>query len=304
METPIAFFIFKRPDTTRRVFETIRQVKPKQLFVIADGPRVDRPEESALCEATRNIIYQVDWDCDLQKNYATTNLGLIKRFKSGLDWVFENIDRCIILEDDCLPDPSFFRFCSELLKRYENDKNIFSITGHNHLGEWQSSKSSYFFANYFDCWGWATWRRVWENYDPEMQLWADPRSREKVRSVIADDQQFRNRAKVMDMAFNQDISWDYPFFFMSLLNEGLTITPSKNLIHNIGFGVGASNTKSKNDKRSKVVASKLNFPLVHPQSITVDREYDYLRYKKVWRRTAKGRVIQAMRSLKKRILQN
>lgn len=303
METPVALFLFNRPDTTRKVFEAIRQVKPKQLFVIADGPRVERSEEVALCKETRNIIHEIDWECDLQKNYATINLGLANRFKSGLDWVFENADKCIILEDDCLPDSSFFGFCTELLEKYEDDENIFSITGHNHFGEWQSSRSSYFFSNYFDCWGWATWRRVWQKFDLDMELWGVPEAKEKVRSVIADDQQFWNRARLLDLAYEGKInSWAYSFFFMSLYYEGLTITPSKNLIKNIGFNNNSSNTKNKNDKRSKVLTSELTFPLLHPSLTIVDRQYDYLRYKKIWKRTAKERAIQAMHSLKKKIL--
>lgn len=304
MKTSVVLSVFNRPKTTRKVFEAVREAKPNKLFIIADGPRRDRLGEAEECLAVRKIFDDVDWECQVLKNFSDVNLGLEKRIVSGLDWVFEQVDCAVILEDDCLPNPSFFRFCTELLEKYEDDENIFALTGHNHLGEWQTSRSSYFFANYFDCWGWATWRRTWQKFDSEMKSWGDLEAREKVRSTIADDQQFYNRARVLNMAYEGKVnSWAYPFFFMSLLHGGLTITPSKNLIQNIGFDDAASNTRNKNDKRGKVEAYELKFPLVHPTEIEADRQYDYLRYKKVWKRTFRKRALKTIRSLKKRIMQ-
>ncbi len=131
LKTPVVFIIFKRPDTTERVFEVIRQTKPTKLLVVADGARTDRPGEADKCAAVRAIIECVDWDCKVLKNYSEINLGCGKRVSSGLDWVFDNVEEAIILEDDCLPHPTFFRFCEELLERYRYDTRVSSISAQN-----------------------------------------------------------------------------------------------------------------------------------------------------------------------------
>ncbi len=129
LTTPVAFIIFNRPDTTSKVFEAIKQAKPKKLLVIADGPRINKPGEAEKCKQTRAITEQIDWDCEVLRNYSENNLGCRNRVSSGIDWVFENVDEAIIIEDDCLPNPSFFRFCQELLGKYRNNDEIFLISG-------------------------------------------------------------------------------------------------------------------------------------------------------------------------------
>lgn len=296
METPVVFFVFKRPHTTQRVFNVIRQLKPKNLFVVADGPRIGNHYDYQKCKEVRKIIENVDWDCQILKNYSEINMGLKKRFSSGLDWVFSNVEKAIILEDDCLPDPSFFQFCEEMLDLYEYDKRVFSITGHNHLGAWKTKRQDYHFSYYFNCWGWATWKRVWELYDVDMKAWMETEVKERVRDVIADERQFVNRAKLLDLTCAGKVdTWDYQFFFLCLMQSGFTITPSTNLISNIGFGEDATNTKNRNDNRIENKINSLTFPIRHPLSITVDREYDYRRYKKVWaKRQWKQLILKAL----------
>ena len=131
MKTPVAFLIFNRPDTTAKVFEAIRQAKPPKLLVVADGPRSDNPSEAEKCQAAREIIEQVDWECEVLTNYSDVNLGCKTRVSSGLDWVFDNVEEAIILEDDCLPHPSFFPFCEKLLDNYRDDKRIMDIRRNN-----------------------------------------------------------------------------------------------------------------------------------------------------------------------------
>jgi hypothetical protein len=131
LKTPVALIIFKRPDTTERVFETIRQAKPPKLLVVADGPRTDQPGEAEKCAATRAIIDRVDWDCEVLKNYSDSNLGCGLRPATGISWVFEQVEEAIVLEDDCVPHPTFFRFCEELLEYYRHDERIMSISGIN-----------------------------------------------------------------------------------------------------------------------------------------------------------------------------
>ncbi|MBE7382489.1 MAG: glycosyltransferase family 2 protein [Leptolyngbya sp. SIO1E4] len=298
LETPVVFIIFKRPETTQKVFEAIRRVKPKKLFVIADGPRHDRPQEPEQCAETRTIIDRVDWECEVFKDYSEVNLGCAKRVSSGLDWVFNQVEEAIILEDDCVPDVSFFRFCEILLAQYREDERVFALTGHNHLSEWKSEIQSYHFSHYFDCWGWATWRRVWQKYDLKMELWTQPDVKERVRAVIADDRQFLNRAKPLDATYAGEInSWAYQFFFLCLLHAGFTVTPSVNLIANVGFDANSTNTTDADDDRAKVKVGTLRFPLQAPKKEEADREYDYQRYKKVWETTFKSRVFRKIKKI-------
>ncbi len=173
IKTPVVVIIFKRTDTTEKVFEAIRLAKPPKLFVIADGPRADHPGEAEKCEAARAIIERVDWECEVLKNYSDTNLGCAKRVSSGLDWVFSNVEEAIILEDDCVPHLTFFPFCEELLEKYRYDTRIASISGQNVQFGRERTNYSYYFSRYNHCWGWATWRRAWQHFDFDMKLWPE-----------------------------------------------------------------------------------------------------------------------------------
>ncbi|MDJ0798483.1 MAG: glycosyltransferase family 2 protein [Calothrix sp. MO_167.B12] len=298
MKTPVAFIIFKRPDTTKKVFEAIRQAKPPKLFVIADGPRLDKPGEAEKCAATRAIIDRVDWDCEVFKNYADVNMGCKERVSSGLEWVFNNIEEAIILEDDCLPELTFFRFCEELLEKYRNDQRVMSITGTNLLGEWKSEIQSYHFSYYFSCWGWATWKRAWDCYDVDMKLWSMPEIKNRVRDIIADEKQYLNRKQHLDNTYNgKTNSWAYQFLFMCLAYSGFSVTPSVNLISNIGFTAEGTHTNSSHDERANMPTFPINFPLQPPLGIAVDREYDYLRYKKIWAETWQQKIRRTVKSL-------
>lgn len=154
------FPIFNRPDVTKKAFNEIRKVQPDILLVVSDGPSHHKQGEAEKCLETRAIIDQVDWDCKVLTNYSDVNLGCAKRILSGLDWIFGNFERAIILEDDCLPDPSFFPFCEELLERYKNDDRVMSISGQNSQFGRSRTSYSYYFSRYAHCWGWATWRRA------------------------------------------------------------------------------------------------------------------------------------------------
>ena len=171
MNTPVVFCVFNRPDVTRQVFEAIRQARPDRLFVVADGPRPDRPEDTAACEEARRIATAVDWDCEVRTNFADTNLGLARRMYSGVSWAFEQTEQAIILEDDCLPNSSFFRFCDELLDRFHDDKRLMSVCGESYQYRKTCAPYSYDFSRYAHCWGWATWRRAWRLYDHTMSHW-------------------------------------------------------------------------------------------------------------------------------------
>ena len=285
LNTPVAFFIFRRPETTARVFETIRQVQPPKLLVVADGANPDRPGEAELCDQTKDIINQVDWDCEVLTNYAPQNLGCRARVSSGLDWVFAEVEEAIILEDDCLPDLSFYPFAEELLNRYRHDTRIFSITGQNvQLGQ-QQGDYSYYFSRYTHCWTWASWRRAWQHYDLSMKLWPEVCDRHLLADILGDRQTLKVWQQTFQMCYEEKLNtWDFQWTFANFLQNGLNIVSQKNLVTNIGFGAGGTNTFDADSSYSNMTTSAVDFPLKHPPFVirdvradqfTQDTLYDY-----------------------------
>jgi hypothetical protein len=282
-KSPVAFFVFNRPLMTEKVFQRIREVRPPQLFVVADGPREGNGKDFELCAATRRIVSHIDWECQVEYDFSDSNLGCGLRVSSGLDWVFSRAERAIILEDDCLPDVSFFRFCDELLERYDADPRVMCIGGTNVLGTYQDGLLSYRFAySIGGVWGWASWRRAWRLYDYQIKAWAIPAVREKVGRVLHDDRIFRQKARSFDAALYRTWSgttWDWQWSFARIYNEGLTAIPSRNLVTNIGFGLKATHTRNPFDPLAALHAQSLPFPLRHPVTIACDREFDRKSYR-------------------------
>ncbi len=268
MKTPVVFIIFKRPQTTEKVFEVIRQAKPQKLFLIADGPRIDRPDEVEKCAAARAIVDQVDWDCEVLKNFSETNLGCGKRVYSGLDWVFEHVEEAIILEDDCVPHPSFFPFCENLLEQYRFDQRITSISGQNVQLGYRRTQYSYYFSRYSHSWGWATWRRVWRYYDFDMKLWQEVKSTNFLQNILMDSHVARYWTEIFERTYNEHINiWDYQWTLTCWLQSGLSIIPNVNLVSNIGFGADATHFKQKGNKTLYKPIEAMEFPLKHPPSV-------------------------------------
>ncbi|NJR57512.1 MAG: glycosyltransferase family 2 protein [Cyanobacteria bacterium CRU_2_1] len=291
MNTAVALLIFNRPDKTERVLESIRQVKPPKLFVVADGPRPDHPDDVHKCAASRSVIEQVDWDCEVIKNYSDVNMGCGLRISTGLDWVFDQEEMVIILEDDCIPQPTFFGFCEELLERYEDDERIMMICGYNPLTEWKSHQQSYHFSYISVCWGWASWRRAWKYYDFHMELWLEPEVKNRIRDVIGGQRNYLLVERIFDTVHAGKIdTWAFRWFFTRLSQSGLVVTSSTNLVENVGFGEDATHWKKKNAD-PKRLAQAMSFPLRHPLVVAPDRDYDNMRYKQ-WRGTLVDRSIK------------
>ncbi len=268
MKTPVAFIIFNRPDTTAKVFEAIRQAKPPKLFVIADGSRHGYSGEIEKCEATRAIIQQVDWECEVIKNYSNVNLGCGERVSSGLNWVFGQVEEAIILEDDCFPHPTLFRFCEELLEKYRYDCRIGSISGQNVQFGKNNSDYSYYFSRYNHIWGWATWRRAWENYDFEMKNWHDIKNNDELKKILVDKRRVYKWTQLFQLTYDKLINtWDYQWQLTCWLNDFLGITSSTNLISNIGCGSESTNTWNPNSKYANMQTEAMGFPLKHPKFI-------------------------------------
>jgi hypothetical protein len=281
MNTPVALIIFNRPDTTERVFTEIAKAKPPKLFVIADGPRTDHPDDVKRCAATRAVVEHIDWDCEVFRNYSDVNLGCGYRPASGISWVFEQVDEAIILEDDCVPHPTFFRFCEELLEKYRHDERIMQISGFNSLSGRSLTPYSYTFYRLFACWGWATWRRAWQYHDMEMKFWPLLRDTAWLLDIIGDHGAQGNWKKIFDDAHNRAASidyWDYQFLFACWAQNGLAISPATSLVSNIGFREDASHTKSANSACATIPVVEMKFPLRHPQYVVRDREADQLHF--------------------------
>ena len=308
MKTPVAFLIFNRLDTTEKVFEAIRQAKPPLLLVVADGPRAGRPGEEEKCAAVRAVIDRVDWDCEVLKNYADVNMGCERRVSSGLDWIFDTVEEAIILEDDCLPHPTFFKFCEELLEKYRNDERVMSITGTNLLKEWKSDIQSYHFSLYGHIWGWATWKRAWDYYDVENKLWSKPEVRNRVKDAICDRKQYQflNQRKFFEPAHPDKKSdlWDHQWAFAHLLYSGLSIVPSVNLVSNIGFTEEGTHAKKFDPSRANLPLESMDFPLRVPLGLVVDRGFDFARYEKFWKQSLSSRIIKKSKSLLSKVRKN
>ena len=270
MKTPIAFFIFNRPDTTAKVFAEIAKAKPSKLLVIADGPRTGREGEAENCAATRSVVDNIYWDCEVLKNYSEINMGCKRRVSSGLDWLFDTVEEAIILEDDCLPHPTFFKFCENLLSLYRHDERIMAISGDNFQFGNQRTEYSYYFSRYPHCWGWATWRRAWEHNDEEMKLWPNLQAGGWLEDILLDRQAVKYWKKIFTSAYNNRVdTWDYAWTLACWVQNGLTVLPNANLVSNIGFGSASTHTRGKS-RFSEMPVESMTFPLYHPPFIIRD----------------------------------
>lgn len=281
LKTAVLFLIFNRPDTTKQVFEAIRQAKPSRLYVAADGPRADKAGEVEKVEQVRRIATQVDWYCEVKTLFRGKNFGCRVAVSSAIDWFFENEEEGIILEDDCLPSQSFFWFCEELLERYRGDMRVMQICGSNFLNGWRRSNNSYYFSQYGPIWGWASWRRAWIYYDVGIKLWPEVKEEKIFLDFCDGKREMLFRLNLYDKVFAGKIdTWDYQWGFAKMINSGLSVTPNANLISNIGFREDSTHVTNSDSSFANMRVSNLHIPLRHPNFICRDRISDqkYLKY--------------------------
>lgn len=272
--TPVALLIFNRPDTTTRVFDAIAKARPSKLLVVADGPRSDRIGEEEKCRQTRAIIDKVDWECEVITNYAPHNLGCKLRVASGIDWIFEQVEEAIILEDDCLPEQSFFRFCDEMLDRYRLNERVSMVSGGNLQFGQQRGDASYYFSRYTHIWGWATWRRAWRYYDRDIALWPDFRNEGWLEQLFSTQGERTYWQNSFQWVYEGKLdTWDCSWTFAALTHGMLQIVPNVNLISNIGFGPEATHTHTIGI-HSNMPTQPMQFPIRHPKFVLVNEEAD------------------------------
>jgi len=234
-------------------------------------------------------------------NYSNVNLGCKRCISNGLDWVFDTVDEAIILEDDCLPHPTFFRFCEELLEKYRNDERIAMISGNNFLFGRKRTEYSYYFSRYPLIWGWASWRRAWDNYDVDMQLWPEIRDGGWLDDLLDNKKGVWYWNYIFQNVYKGKIdSWDYQWTFSCWIQSAMTIIPTVNLVSNIGFGSGAVHTKEEN-KFSNMLNKPITFPISHPPYILRDSVADYITEKTIF----SGKPLLKMgKSMLKQIIYN
>ena len=299
---PIIFLIYRRPELTRQVFARIREAKPRQLFVVADGPKNE--EDAEKCLNTRAVIEQVDWDCEVYKNYSDSNLGCRARVSSGITWAFSHVESAIILEDDCLPNLSFFRFCETLLEKYKDDERIMAVSGNNFQDGVLRNKYSYYFSKYPHCWGWATWRRAWQYWEFNPDKWTEFKTSNLLHSLCPMTRELKYWERIFDFVFYKGIpdTWDYIWTFSCWSQTGLTILPNVNLVSNIGFGKYATHTVQ--------TINIANLPtydideICHPPFVQVDCQADVYTFEKCFSPKIKffDRLKQKYAKLKKNFL--
>jgi hypothetical protein len=234
LNTAVLFLIFNRLDTTERVFEVIREVKPPRLYVAADGPRTSPDGEVDKVHAVRDYVMNgIDWGCEVRTLFREQNLGCRTAVSSAIDWFFENEDKGIILEDDCLPSKAFFEFCEKGLNQYQYDEKVFSVGGTNLLASSPNAKQC--FSLHGTIWGWATWRRAWNHYDVnsvKLSIFDCLAYSNSLSELI-------NTLKIRRYSQSPEYnSWDYQWLFTRIRSRGLTLMPKENLIINIGFEAG------------------------------------------------------------------
>ncbi len=282
LKTPILFFIFNRPKETALSFAEIKCVRPIKLFIVADGPRSE--EESHLCEQTRAVVENIDWACEVVRKYSNTNRGCGRHIASSIDWVFSKVDEAIIIEDDCIPDQTFFQFCEEMLNKYRNNLHIMSIAGIS-LQEKNTKfdfQESYYFSIIAHGTAWATWKRAWNTYDFDMKLWPAFKKTGELSPWFANQGAYERFSRVWDQYFRHEIiGWDSQWSFACIMNHGLCINPSVNLITNIGQNERGTNFKGNNFLGNQPRYTMI-FPMTEPTEIKPNRVADDYKYRMVY----------------------
>jgi len=288
-DIPIAVIVFNRPRHTEQLLLELKKIRPLKLFIVADGPRPSKIMDLQLCEEVRALVDAlVDWPCELHKNFREENLGCGLSPAQGIDWVFEYVERAIILEDDCLPSKSFFEFCKYGLERYLDDDRVMMISGNNHLLGKKKIQYSYFYSINTQTHGWATWKRAWNRYDFYMKDWPKYRSLLWLWSIHKDIKYAFKWRKIFDEVYkkaNSEIKydcWDFQWTYACWKNRSLNIIPQRNLVSNIGYGFDATHITPSNHPLAHLVAEDMNFPLTNPNVFSQDRDADRVLSKTVY----------------------
>jgi hypothetical protein len=292
LKSPVLLITFNRPDTTEQVFNAIRKAKPSRLYIFNDGPRKGNVKDKVARDNISQIVDNVDWECSVKKNFPDSNKGCGPGVSGAISWAFENEDRLIILEDDCVPTATFFSYCDHLLEKYKDDTRISMISGNNYTERNNYTDTSYFFSKYGHIWGWATWKRAWEKYDYHMLDWPEFNKTLQLQNIFRKPGEINFMRRYFERVYNQKEkgTWDHQWFFCRIKENGLSIIPSHNLVTNVGF-VG---THSENRSNAHLIPVKEDYTITkEPKFVLCNMKYDAYHFKK---------IINRKRSLHRRIL--
>ncbi len=249
-DTPIMLLFFNRPEPLKQVFDWVRSVKPSQLFLVQDGPRTNRPDDVDKILECQKIVENIDWPCEVHRNYSDKNLTCDEREFSGISWCFEYVDRLIILEDDCLPSFSFYGFCGELLEKYKDDDRVYMIAGFNRIGNYEECPYDYNFSHAMAGWGWATWKRAWKETEKlkELEFLNDEELKKYYKRIVPKKLYFHyhnainNLEKAKKIYDNTKIvpTWENLVGISMYMNERLCIVPKRNMIKYLGITKNAT----------------------------------------------------------------
>lgn len=276
---PVLFITFNRPSESRRALEAIRSIKPTKLYVASDSPRPGNPQDIERVASVRSIVKEIDWDCQCEYLFQEKNLGCGRGPATAIDWFFDNVEAGIILEDDCVATDSFFVFCKEMLERYVDDDRIMAVAGANVTRNIKYS-TSYVYSNFPIMWGWATWRRAWKKYDFDMVDWPTVKRNKSFSERGSEKWKYHPVfieffQKTYEKAARQEADvWDHQWIFCNWRNHGLTVTPTKNLVKNIGFGVDATHTIKDDLGRGGFATHIMLPPYFGPKNVEAHREID------------------------------
>ena len=287
--TPILLVIFNRPDSTKKLFNVIKTIKPKKLYIAADGPRAHKLMEYELCFTAREVFKSVDWDCDVHTRFSDENLGCKKNVSGGITWFLGEVGEGIILEDDCIPDVSFFPFCEKLLEKYRNTPQIKMISGNNFQFGNSRTDASYYFSKFPSIWGWATWERAWKDFDIDMKPYPQFKKDKKIQEIFDNKKIQSFLMRLFDNLYHNKMNtWAGRWLFAILNSDGISITPNVNLVTNIGFTVEATHTKS-NSVMGNIPTENIK-EIVHPSLIKVNKKADEHTFKNIFYQPLHTRV--------------
>jgi len=282
ISAPVLFLLFNRPDTTSIVFEKICQVKPKKLFIAADGPRDNYPEDIINCEKARAIVDLIDWDCDVKLLFREKNLGCGIGVSSAITWFFDHVEYGIILEDDCVPDISFFYFCQNLLEKYRDNSSIMMIAGTSYFLNKVQSKHTYFFAKNYPIWGWATWKRAWQQYDFTLHDWSTEK-RDEFKKFLINKNIIDHWSACFDQIKHKKLdTWDIQWAYACIKNNGYSIMPYTNMISNIGLRGAHANGKKSAFHEMPVGSVGVEY-MVHPARVVVNNAMNKKTYHNIFK---------------------
>ena len=272
LQPPVLLLGFNRPEMTRKVLEQIRIAKVQSLYFAVDGPRVGHPEDEKKCTAVRALKDEVDWKCKVHTLFRDSNLGCPLAVSSAITWFLNEEGEGIILEDDCVPSQSFFWFCQEMLERYRRDTRVMHVGGTNRGIDNNDTEYSYFFSRYVQIWGWATWKRAWDLFDLNIETW--PEVRPMMHNYTYSEGELELRRRQFDSVYYDGYDvWGYQWNYARIINHGLAVLPSVNLISNIGFDE-TSTHNSKPCEVSFLPTGELDFPLNHPRFVTFNSAFE------------------------------